>query len=85
MFSSYMLNEYSIMKTRKTRKQILEEISFETKIHNIYNPQHSNSTTSSPSEVPIEQEISEMDLKIQNNESPEISIVDSKYLIFYTP
>ena len=81
MFSSYILNEYSILKPRKTRKQILEEMSFETEAHNIYNPQYSDSTLSNSSQVQIEQEVSEVDIRVENNESPEISIVDSKKLI----
>lgn len=42
MFSSRLLNDFSLCRQRKTRKEILSEISFETEVHNIYNPEYSS-------------------------------------------
>ena len=42
MFSSELMNEYSMVNKRRTRKQILQDMSYETQCYNIYDPEYSS-------------------------------------------
>ena len=58
--------DFSCLHPRKTRKEILNEISFESDVHNIYNPIYDSSTSSTPTQSPIKPQIP---LKLPQNPS----------------
>lgn len=78
MFSSRLLNDFSLCRQRKTRKEILSEISFETEVHNIYNPEYSSTDSDWHSESKISEDELYKVFETHISDSPEISIIEDK-------